>query len=254
MYNTNTKKKFIKFFTSIGQKLLYSIIDVKTESGYKPIVGIGKTIQYTPYKIKTKNGLSLICADNHLLVGKNEVFYVKDSLGKKVLTKKGESEIISVELLNNKNKISMYDIQVYSDEHTYYTNGILSHNTTLVSLYTVWYIIFNSYKTVGIAANKASTAYKIIEDIKKIYLSVPYFMQQGVKKWAGSSIELQNNSKVKGEATTSNSLRGESINLLILDECLAGSSKIKIRNKNTGKIKEIKIEDFFNSSGGEVIN
>ena len=35
-------------------------------------------------------------------------------------------------------------------------------------------------------------------------------------------------------------------NCIFIDECLGGDSKVTIRNKNTGKIEEISLKDFYN--------
>lgn len=90
--------------------------------------------------------------------------------------------------------------------------------TTTVASYILWYVLFNSDKTVAILANKASTAREILSRIQKAYEALPKFVQQGVKTWNKGSIELVNGSKIIADATSSSAIRGRSISLLLIDE------------------------------------
>jgi len=63
----------------------------------------------------------------------------------------------------------MYDITVNSKNHRYYTNGILSHNSTTYSIYILWYILTNKDKHVLICANKLDTAIEILQRIQMAY-------------------------------------------------------------------------------------
>lgn len=114
--------------------------DVLTPAGWINIEGIGKTIEFYEWTIKTKSDKFLICADTHLL-GKCEniewdakkydltEIYCKDlKLGDYVMTIDGPELIIE---LHKSDKLSnMYDLQIShgSDKH-YYTNGFVSHNS-----------------------------------------------------------------------------------------------------------------------------
>ena len=82
----------------------------------------------------------------------------------------------------------------------------------------VEYILFNSNALVMIIAQKEKQARKLLEDIKRMYLELPMFLQSGVISWNKNSIVLENGCAVKIEATTEDSARGETVNFLILDE------------------------------------
>jgi hypothetical protein len=82
----------------------------------------------------------------------------------------------------------------------------------------LWYIIFHSDKTVALLANKGETAREILGRIQLAYQHLPKWLQQGVKEWNKGSFELENNSRVIAAATSSNNIRGFSINLLFIDE------------------------------------
>lgn len=82
----------------------------------------------------------------------------------------------------------------------------------------LWYILFHADKTVALLANKGDTAREILGRIQLAYQHLPKWLQQGAKEWNKGSFELENNSRVIAAATSSNNIRGYSINLLFIDE------------------------------------
>lgn len=85
-------------------------------------------------------------------------------------------------------------------------------------IYILWYVIFNSEKTVAILANKGSTAREMLSRITLALENLPFFLQPGCKALNKGSIEFSNNSKIVASATSGSSIRGLSVNLLFLDE------------------------------------
>jgi hypothetical protein len=90
--------------------------------------------------------------------------------------------------------------------------------STTTCAFVLWYIIFNPEKTVALLANKGETAREILGRIQLAYQHLPKWLQQGVKEWNKGSMELENNSRVLAAATSSDAIRGYSINLLFIDE------------------------------------
>ena len=86
--------------------------------------------------------------------------------------------------------------------------------------YLIWYVIFNPYKTVAILANKAETARELLGRIQLAWENIPKWLQQGVVEggWNKGSMDLENDSRIIAESSSSDSIRGYSINLLVLDE------------------------------------
>ena len=82
----------------------------------------------------------------------------------------------------------------------------------------LWYILFHSEKTVALLANKGETAREILGRIQLAYQHLPKWLQQGVVEWNKGSFELENGSRVLAAATSSDNIRGYSINLLFIDE------------------------------------
>ena len=90
--------------------------------------------------------------------------------------------------------------------------------TTMVVGYILWYVLFNTDKSVAILANKAATAREILSRIKLAYEALPHWIQQGVKTWNKGDIELENGCRILANSTASSAIRGFSISLLYLDE------------------------------------
>lgn len=90
--------------------------------------------------------------------------------------------------------------------------------STTTCAFILWYIIFNADKTVALLANKGDTAQEILGRIQLAYQHLPRWLQQGINEWNKTSFELENNSRVISAATSSDAIRGYSINLLFIDE------------------------------------
>jgi hypothetical protein len=90
--------------------------------------------------------------------------------------------------------------------------------TTSVVTFILHYILFNDSKVVGLLANKGETAREILGRVQLAYQYLPKWLQQGVTEWNKGSFVLENNSRVIAAATSSDAIRGYSINLLFIDE------------------------------------
>ena len=108
-------------------------LEIETDTGWHPVSKIMKTVPYQVWELTTESGLTLECADDHVIF--NEKFsqqFIKDvSPGNKIQTRNG-IDIVSYMSIRDREE-NMFDITVDSDDHRYYTNGILSHNTTIIN-------------------------------------------------------------------------------------------------------------------------
>ena len=102
--------------------------EVETDEGWSDIRAIGKTIEYDEWILKTENH-KIICADTHIVFNEEmkEVFVKNLKVGNSIMTKDGIEKVISV--YKSDNSSNMYDLQINDDNHRYYTDGILSHNS-----------------------------------------------------------------------------------------------------------------------------
>lgn len=92
--------------------------------------------------------------------------------------------------------------------------------TTVATAFLLWYAIFNSNKTILIAANKNDNAMEIIGKIQYAYEYLPMWIKPGVKDdgWNKHEIKFDNESRLVSTATSASSGRGMAISLLYLDE------------------------------------
>jgi len=90
--------------------------------------------------------------------------------------------------------------------------------STVTIAYILWTILFGPMQNIAILANKASTSRDILAKLQLAYEYIPMWMQQGIVSWNKGSIELENGSKVIAAATASSSARGNTYNVIFLDE------------------------------------
>ena len=122
MKSDNIYKKFVETFDVTDW-------EIETDSGWSDIKEIGMTIEYTEWVLKTSDDFNLICADTHIVFDEyfNEIFVKDLKVGDKILTKNGINQVLEV---YETDKLSnMYDLSLSDDNHRFYTDGILSHNS-----------------------------------------------------------------------------------------------------------------------------
>lgn len=107
--------------------------DIETDTGWQPITHIHQTVPYTRWSLVTEDGKALECADTHIVFDAtgNQV-YVRDLIPgeSRIRTRDGDELVRVVTAYTDAEP--MYDITVASADHRFYTNGILSHNTTVL--------------------------------------------------------------------------------------------------------------------------
>jgi ATP-dependent Clp protease ATP-binding subunit ClpC len=137
----NDLKKITKSFNLEGFSIL-------TDTGFEKLEKLHETIPYEVYHLKLADGKELKCADNHIVFVQEfdestmEPIFLKEIFVKDlpkhsfimVSDEKGnlsDSEV--VEITNLGYEEIMYDFELTEGSNRrYYTNGILSHNTSIV--------------------------------------------------------------------------------------------------------------------------
>lgn len=209
--------------------------EVLTDIGYIDIEKLLVTEQYQVYEVVFET-CKIKCADKHIFIGEDDSeIYAQDAKGKKIKTKYGVEECLEFNDLGYKE--TMYDLHL-KEYHKYYTNDILSHNTTVIGGYLLHMAIFNKNFTIACLANKLEQAQEILTRIQDSYEGLPWFLQMGVKVWNKRSMTLGNGTKVYVAATTKNAVRGKSIN------CLGGDTPITVERKDTSERKIITLQDL----------
>ena len=216
-YHYVRKEHLIDNYKTIEEVNL-SNIEILTDTGYKELSHLMISKPFEQYIIKLENGYELNCADEHILFDRNfNEVYVKDlSIGDYVQTDQGLKKIISIDI--NKSKVSMCDTTVNDNNHRFYSNGILSHNSTTTAIYCLWVILFNSDKSGLVLSKSGPAGLDLIKKIKDMYLYLPYHLKIGTMKWNQSEISFDNNSSISTESFSPTAGLGKTINFLILDE------------------------------------
>jgi hypothetical protein len=222
------------------QDLSLENIYVESENGtYIKVNKSFKTVPYEVWEAKLEDNYSIKCADKHILMDEddNEIFCENLIINEtKIKTKSGNKKVIDV--INTNTRENMYDLELSDDSnHTYYTNDILSHNTTTSSAFMLIFTIFNKDKTVAIVANKQATSKEILDRIKLMYDYLPMWLKPGIIEWNKTSVKFDNGCKIIAAATSSDSIRGQSIS------CVSGETKITVRSKEYG-VETITMEEL----------
>lgn len=206
----------------ISKKIIDTIkinnLKIETPQGFKSISRIHKTQPYTIWKIKTKKGLYLECADNHIVFNNfgKQVFIKELNIGDYIQVKGGIDEIVSIKKMPF--KASMYDVTINYIEHTFYSNDIVSHNTTTIAAYLAWYMCFHNDRNLAILANKQATAFEIVNKVTDVFRGLPFFLKPGVINIGAGGMRLDNGCYLTSQATTKTAQIGFTIHVLYIDE------------------------------------
>ena len=112
--------------------------------------------------------------------------------------------------------------------------------TTVTSIYLLHKALFGKEMNMAILANNERTSRDILGRIQMAYLNLPLWLQKGIADsgWNKSSMTLENGVKIIAASTSSNSIRGMTIN------CVGEDSNITLRSKNTGEIKKVTMKEL----------
>jgi hypothetical protein len=206
----------------IHKKLMDSLklsgVMINTDTGWESITHIHKTQPYDIWKIRLENGMYLEGADNHILFNEKyeEVFLKNIKPCDRIITLDGPTKVTNI--IKHNTKVSMFDVSVNSDNHRYWSNGILSHNTICSSIFIAWYSLFNVDKNSLILSNKGATTREIIDKGKTILENLPFFLKPGIIKWDVFNSKFDNGCRIIGQTTTKKAAIGFTINCLFMDE------------------------------------
>ena len=212
--NISKNKEHKKFI----EEILTNEWEIETPSGWQSFDGVAKTVEYQEWILETSSGKSIICADEHIVIdSENCQRFVSDiKIGEYILTRDGLEEVTSV--IATENYSHMYDLLNVNNGSVFYSNAIVSHNSTTATGYLLHQLIFNDNFTIGILANKLSMSKEIIARIQLAYEKLPKWIQHGIVSWNKGSIELENGSSIVASSTSSSAVRGYSFNTIFLDE------------------------------------
>lgn len=192
--------------------------EIETPDGWEDISQIMQTVEYDVWRIEFEDGLWIECADDHILIRSDgsEIFAKNLKPYDLIKSVNGISVVKSAKFLGYQEQ--MYDVQVESASHHYYSNGLVSHNTTCVGAYILHKAIFTKDYRIAVLANKGDTAREILSRIKSMFEDLPWFLKPGVVEWNKGSVEFSNGTRIISASTSNSGIRGQSMNLIYLDE------------------------------------
>ncbi len=114
--------------------------------------------------------------------------------------------------------------------------------TACAAAYLLWYAMFNDDKTILVASKGQAHAIEIMDRIRYAYEECPDWLKAGCPYYNKHSITFDNGSRIISQATTENTGRGYSISLLY---CLGGENTVTVRDKYTGEIKTVTLEELY---------
>lgn len=91
--------------------------------------------------------------------------------------------------------------------------------TTTTCSYFLWYMCFHADRNLLITANKESTTKEILRKCLDMLKGLPYFLKPGIEEQSKTTLRLENGCSLRAVATTEASATGDSINILLIDEC-----------------------------------
>ena len=130
------------------------------------------------------------------------------------------TNVLYIKNIEEVNSVPVKCIQVENEDHMFLcgTTMIPTHNSTTLVAYFLHYILFNKHKKIGILANKRETAIELLAKVQLAFELLPMWLQQGVKVWNKTRIELENGCVISAHSTSSASIRGQTFNIIFLDE------------------------------------
>lgn len=191
---------------------------IYTDSGFQPLSHFLLTKPFEQYTIILENGYEFTAADEHTVFDEymHEVYVDDLREGDYIQTDKGISKVKSI--IYNSTKLSMCDVSVNDENHRFYANGILHHNSVVTAIYCLWKMLFNVDKQGLILSKSGAAGVDLLKKIKDMFLHLPYYLKPGIYKWNQTSVAFDNNSNIGTEAFSPTAGLGKTINFLILDE------------------------------------
>ena len=168
--------------------------------GNPNLKGPGVSVEWTPELIQ-----------EYIKCSKDPLYFIKTYM--RIITK--DDGLVGFDLYPYQEEMVK---SMANNRFSIFTTARQAGKSTCVCGFILWYIIFQEYKTVGLLADKGETAREILSKVHIAYQHLPKWLQQGVVEQNKGSIVLENGSRVIATSTTSNTIRGYSVNLLFIDE------------------------------------
>jgi len=207
----------IRSFGNKGKQIALDILDIDKDEEQYYLDAFGNRISFNGNRRLKKSFTKLPIADIHkyeIAKCAEDIHYFKDNYVK-IKTKSG---------------VNFPDLRVYQDE---FINSIIpdenedniglmgrqSGKSISTAIYLSHQFNFGKDINIGIVANKGPMAREFLANAKNIIIELPIWMQQGVNVWNKGSIENESKMRILTDVPSSDSFRGFTIAILVVDEC-----------------------------------
>lgn len=168
--------------------------------GNKKLPRSGAKFEWTPAMIR---GIKK-CSKNLLYFAENYYTIVNLDRGRgKITLYKCQRKVLRA-LRDNRFNITLASRQV--------------GKTTMMTIYALWIACFQDDQRILIVANKEQTAINIFKRVRLAYEELENWLKPGVEEYGKTAMTLSNGSSIGISTTSSDAGRGDSCNVLILDE------------------------------------
>lgn len=183
--------------------------------------GAGETFEYTPEMIR-----EIIRCKEDILYFAEHYFYIQN-------LDKGK---IKIPLWGfQKSLIKAIKEPPNGKKHICILAARQMSKTTVTTIYLLHEMLFRKDYTIAILANREATAIEILGRIQMAYQLLPLWMQRGAVEYNKKTIRLENGVRVMASSTSSNSIRGFSIN------CVSEDGVVTVKY-NDGTIETLSIK------------
>lgn len=200
-----------------GKQIAWDILDLEKDSEQYYLDAFGKRMSFNGNrrlkKAFSKLNISKIHEDEIARCAA-DVHYFKDNYVK-IKTKQG---------------VNFPDLRPYQDN---FINGLIpdenednvglmgrqSGKSVSTAIYLAHCFLFKKEINIGIVGNKGAQAREFLANTKNILIELPIWLQVGVNIWNKGSIEGENSMRILTDVPSSDSFRGFTIAILVVDEC-----------------------------------
>jgi hypothetical protein len=110
------------------------------------------------------------------------------------------------------------DVNFKNAKNSLFKTARQSGKSVISGIFMCWLTQFFDVKKIGVLANDSKLAKQILDNIKKGYEGLPFWLKKGANVWNKLEVEFENKSSIKSSATTENAFTGFSLNVVFFDE------------------------------------
>lgn len=206
----------MRSFGNDGKHLALEILDFSKDSEQYYLDSFGNRITFNGNRQLKKQFTKLDLFPIHieeLTRCANDIHYFKDNYIK-IRTKSG---VNFPELRKYQNDF-IDEIIPDENESIIGLMGRQSGKSISTGIYLCHQYNFNKELNIGIVANKGSMAREFLANVKNMFIELPIWMQQGTLIWNQGSIQNESKMRILTDVPSSDSFRGYSIHILVIDE------------------------------------